>query len=97
MCEDMAVAGRSLDADVVEQLRGRLADLRASESVHDLLVGSPTLGEAPDPLVTVNLTRGWVIVASPNMRQLPSDRSGRVDWSRVHRLQIKRIARAEDD
>jgi hypothetical protein len=90
MCEDETVALRSLDGDVVVQLHGRLADMRAAESVAALVLATALVG-LPTPSVTVDLAHGWVMVCRPNHPATPT-RNGEVAWDLVHRLMVVSVS-----
>jgi toxin HigB-1 len=95
MCEDAQVAAEVFDEVVVEQLKSRLADLRAVDFIEDLVVGSPAMTGGPAPRVTVELAQGYVMVLVPNHPDPPRSEGGSVDWHRVRRLQLIDIARSE--
>jgi hypothetical protein len=93
VCEDDTVAAAAFDAPVVAQLKARLADLRAAESIHDLLIGNPRILPGDNPRVAVSLADGYALVATPNHRVTPLASDGTVDWRRVRRLQLLEITR----
>jgi hypothetical protein len=93
LCEDMHVAAQALEAEVVDQLKARLADLRAANAADDLLVASPELVLGSAPTVTVELARGWVMVIQPNHRRVPEGDTGGIDWTRVRRVRVLEITR----
>lgn len=90
ICEQEDVASRSLDPVVVEQLVSRLADLRAAESLADLLAGSPTLAQDQATL-TIDLSKGFQMKLKINHQTLPVDGGGRLAKARVRRLQVVEI------
>jgi hypothetical protein len=93
VCEDDTVAAAAFDAPVVEQLKARLADLRAAESIYDLLIGDPLILPGGNPRVAVGLADGYALIATPNHRATPLAPDGAVDWRRVRRLQLLEIMR----
>jgi hypothetical protein len=93
LCEDTAVAQGELDGAVVEQLQARLADLRAADSVDDLVVGVRRPVDASATSVTLDLSQGYGIVCQVNHPTVPVDSDGNVAWARVRRLLITGISR----
>ena len=89
-CEDGGIAAKDYNDLVVAQLQARLADLRAAESIHDLLAGNPRTHSGQ---VLIEIADGFVLVAKPNHRVVPLAGDGTVDWARVRRLQILGISR----
>ena len=92
VCEDTAVARRSLDAPVAEQLRGRLADLRAADNVAELPLETTLTLVDGAATVTVDLSQGYRMVLTSNHPTPPSDVE--IDWRRVRRLQVMAIERS---
>jgi toxin HigB-1 len=92
LCENGARAKRDLGLQMAEQLRGRLADLRAAMSVKDLVVGRPReVDGMPKSHIAVDLYEGYHIVSCANHNSIPILESGDVDWSKVTRIKILRI------
>ena len=95
LCENEAKATQDLGGRVAQKLRRRLADLRAATSVNDLVAGRPReLEGVPHRNLGVNLSEGSRIVFCANHNTIPVLPSGEVDWSRVSRVKILRIERA---
>lgn len=93
ICEDENVARDEFGAGVAEQLKGRLADLRAANTVHDLVVGNPTIVPGAAPQMMIDLPDEYKLVARPNQRNLRADEDGIIDWRRVRRLLVVGISR----
>ena len=89
MCEDEVVAADTLGRPVAERLRARLADIRAAESVADLVVGADLLDDPPT--LTLGLPSGYKVVCRPNDQAIPTHHDGTVAWDRVRRLQVVEI------
>lgn len=90
ICEEREVASRSLDRAVVDQLVSRLADLRAADSLADLVAGNPVLAQDQTTL-TLDLSDGFRMSLRVNHQTLPIDAEGVLVRERVSRLQIMEI------
>ncbi len=90
ICEDGNVGAEVFDGSVVEHLRARLADLRAAETIRDLVVGSPEVFDSP-PRVLIDLGDRHLACAV-NHATVPRNEDGSVDWQRVRRLRVTGIA-----
>jgi hypothetical protein len=91
-CEDEAVARKTYEPEVVEQLKGRLADLHAAKSVYDLVAGR--LQFAPGGRsVRLSLTADYELVCKVNHGVAPRDEHGTIDWAQVSRIKIMAIER----
>jgi proteic killer suppression protein len=91
ICEDDQAAARRFDEMTVRALHARLADLRAAETVRDLIAGSPEF--SPDqPMLTLDVVGGCYLVCRA---YLPLDKRSRrrIDWDIVRRIQVIEIRR----
>lgn len=95
ICEDEDVAAERFDPRVVGSLKRRLADLRAADSVDDLVAGHPRLASDPYPAVSLDLACGYELVCHVNHPnpQVGADRQ--LSWPSVRRLQVTAIAKKE--
>ena len=93
ICEDETEPADEFDAGVAKQLKGRLADLRAANTVHDLVVGNPTIVPGAAPQMTIDLPDGYKLVARPNHHNIRAEEDGSIDWRRVRRLLVVGISR----
>jgi hypothetical protein len=93
MCEDVAVAADELGVPVAARLKARLADIRAAESVADLVL-DVTLTDEP-PTVTLGLSGVYLILCRTNHHEQPRNADGSVAWERVSRLQVIQIGKEE--
>ena len=92
LCESAAKADRHFGAGVAQNLRRRLADLRAATTVKDLIAGRPReLEGARRRCFAVDLSESSRLVFCANHRVMPTLRSGDVNWSRIRRVKILRI------
>jgi len=94
ICEDDAVAVKELGSPAAEALRQRLADLRAAESIRDLLVGNPRTSGAENATLTIDLTAAARTIWSQNHTTPPRTSLGDIDWERTGRVRLVEIAKA---
>jgi hypothetical protein len=94
LCEDLSVAQDVVGMAVADQLRARLADLRAADNVEEFMgLGIPGVGPPDGGLLTVELSQGYRIVMKSNHdvgRRSPDHTE---EWRRVRRVQILSIDR----
>jgi hypothetical protein len=93
-CEDPDRKFTSAKPEVIEQLKGRLADLRAANSPLDLLAGSPKLISDKPPRVILQLAQGYELICTVNQEKPRVDNSGKIIWEYVRRLQVASIKEA---
>ncbi len=94
LCESETKAQRDLGVRIANDLKRRLADLRAATSVKDLVAGQPReLDGTRSRYFAVDLCEGYHIVFCANHTTVPELESGGVDWSRVSRVKILEIER----
>jgi hypothetical protein len=95
ICECEAYARLQLGPTVAEVLKHRLADLRASKSVADLVAGSPRfLNSTIDhKYMSIDVSDGYVIVFCANHTKQPVSTDGKFEWINVSRIKILKIER----
>lgn len=93
ICEDEAKAAQHFHPEVVASLKRRLADLRAADSVDDLIAGRPRLTSDHSPVIRLALVDEYELVCQMNHPNPPLDADGKLDWSRVRRLKVTLIAK----
>ncbi len=86
LCESSVKANRELGIDVANELRRRVADLRAATSVRDLLIGAPR--EIQEDQIALDLGPSFQITFCANHNTAPKLESGAIDWSKVARVKI---------
>lgn len=92
LCEKEDKARHELGPDVARKLKHRLADLRAAESVKDLVAGRPRETESANPgCFVVDLADGFRLAFCANHNNVPLLPTGKVDWAAVNRVRILRI------
>lgn len=93
ICESESNANRTLGADVASKLKARLADIAAAEHADELVLGSPKkLDGALHGHLSLELGVKISILLAINHPRPPTDASGKIEWSRVRRLKVIRIA-----
>lgn len=90
-CEEEKAAVNKFGGTLASELRARIADLRAADSVADLVAGSPTFTGGDEPSMTVLVSDSLELVFRPNHVNNPHNATGALDWSRVRRLKLVRI------
>ena len=92
ICEHGATAKDELGAEVAEVLRSRLADLRASTSIDDLIVGNPhALEFGGITYFIVDLCQGYQVILKANHPENPLTDSSQIDWAKVSRVKVTHI------
>jgi len=86
LCESSLQANRKLGVDIANELRRTVADLRASTSVRDLLVGAPR--ETQEDKIALDVGTSFQITFCANHNTVPKLESGAIDWSKVSRVKI---------
>jgi toxin HigB-1 len=89
LCESSAKANRKLGVDIANELRRRVADLRAATSARDLLIGAPREIQANQ--ITLDVGPCFKITFCANHNTIPKLESGAIDWSKVSRVKILAI------
>lgn len=95
VCEDESRARAWLEADVVEALKHRLADLLAATTGKDIIAGRPSTFGSEGECMSVDLGAARKLVFVANHVKKPLDASKRVDWSKVTRIKFLRIESAD--
>jgi hypothetical protein len=90
ICESEHRAKQELGAKVAEQLKRRLADLRAALSIDELPVAKPRKASGT---CIFDLPEGYQLIVAPNHPRNPILSSGAVNWAEVTRIRIIRIER----
>lgn len=94
ICENEDYAKQVLKPLVAEILKHRLADLRAATSIRDLVAGRVhQVEDINNHHMIVGLRDNHRIVLCANHPKNPTDKDGRIDWSRVSRIKVLGIGR----
>ena len=70
------------------QLKRRLADIQAVETIDELPVAKP---KKTSNNCMIDLSGGFQLVATAGHAEIPTLSSGRIDWGNVKRLKLLRI------
>jgi len=98
MCEDLNVAEDVLGTPVADQLKARLADMRAADNVEEFVgLGIPSVVPRESGTVTVELSQGYRIVMRSNHQPGRRSHERAEDWRLVRRVQVLSIDRTQDD
>ena len=95
VCEDESRARAGFDADVVEALKHRLADLLAATTGKDIIAGHPNAFGSDGECMSVDLGTARKLIFVANHVKKPLDATKRVDWSKVTRIKFLRIENAD--
>ena len=97
LCEDAEAAELALGGSVAQELRKRLADIRAAAVVDELPVGNVTLrGTGVDGTVRIDLGGRAALELVPNHPTQRLTTQCAVEWGRVSRLKVVRIGTLDD-
>jgi hypothetical protein len=91
LCEDKSIAERKLGVASAGRLIRRLADLRAADSLADILAGGLVQYLWPETSELSFGLNGSRLVLRVNHHVVPVDDLGDIDWKRVTRVKIVRI------
>lgn len=96
LCTDESISEQALGVRAAEALRNRLDDIRAAESVYDLLAGQPQPGKHNGAdCYRLHLGDDIWLTAVPGHVTPRVDGAGNADWGRVRRLRIVAVGRLE--
>ncbi len=96
ICEKEASAVDAFGVAGVGALKRRLADLRAANSVEDLVAGRPTQLDGADAgQLSIPLTKNLRMVLSANHPHNPTTENGDINWAQVRRVKLQRIERPD--
>lgn len=87
MCEDLNIAQDVIGMSVADQLRARLADMRAADNVEELLGLGVTGVRIESNRLTVELAQGYRIVLRSN-HEVGRRGPERPEWRNVRRVQV---------
>lgn len=92
LCENEELMEERYGPEITKALMRRLADLRASTSLSDLVLGDPrdvpgTNGRSK----TIEIASGYRLVIRANHAKNPTLSDGATDWQRVSHVQVMSI------
>lgn len=92
VCEERNFAIQKLGENVAAKLRHRLADLRAAESIYDIMAGNPRIiNDGDASKIRINLTKNCFVLFCGNHVNNPRKNTDEIDWLRVRRIKILEI------
>jgi hypothetical protein len=95
ICEHKEVASATLGDEIADDLKRRLADLRAAKSIEDLIAGNPIIiNNQEGSYLVIHLKGRSQIVLAPNHVNNPPLETGEIDWTSVTRLKVVQIGGA---
>ncbi|MCH4582657.1 hypothetical protein QCN28_21815 [Bordetella bronchiseptica] len=88
-CSDEAYAAETLDSAVVEALKRRISDIRAADSIDDILAGQPRSGSYMGvECYFVDLAAGYQLIVKPAHSKPRVKADGSVDWDSIRRIKV---------
>ena len=92
LCSDDLIADQKLGICIAEALRNRLNDIRAADSVHELLAGRPRAARYGDQdCYRLDIGDEAWLTLIPNHIKPRLDADGRPDWDRVRRVRVMEV------
>ena len=89
LCDDESIAAERLGVDAADYLRRRLADIRAADSIDDLIAGDPRKGTFGNrDCVRLDLASAFELIVVPNHVPPRNDADGTTAWNRVRRVRV---------
>ena len=67
----------------------RLSDLRAAETINDIIAGNPTKISTSE--ISINLDNNLKLIITANHTSNPINNNAEIDWNRVSRIKITGI------
>jgi hypothetical protein len=89
LCEHRAAAEKVLGAKVARQLRARLADLYAANSITEIVAGLPM--PTGRGTFVIFLEPPHKIVLEPTMKPIPKTTEGKTDWGAIESFSITAV------
>jgi hypothetical protein len=87
-CEDPDFADAQLGQEAAQEFIDRLADLRAAESLADVVVGRSRVISASEPAFGISIGSSNLLIAEVANRPIPQTTDGHVDCQKVWRLKL---------
>lgn len=89
LCIDESIADQTLGTSAAEALHNRLDDIRAADTVHELLAGRPQAAQFGDQdCYRLEIGDGTWLTFVPNHIKPRVDANGRADWGKVRRVRV---------
>lgn len=90
LCENEEKAKIKFGPHIAQNLKKRLADLRAATNIYDVVAGNPQTFGKNKSQMQIELSNGFQIILSANHPVNPMN-DGSVDWHNVSRIKVVRI------
>ena len=87
ICEDESLASKALGPVAAEALKNRLSDIRAADTIHEILAGRPHAGGSMDRY-RFELADGYHLTVLPNHAPPRNNAAGTTDWECVRRVRV---------
>lgn len=92
LCENEELMAKRFGPEITMALMRRLADLRASTSLSDLVLGDPRdVPGTNSRFKTIEIAFGHRLVIRANHAKNPTLSDGKTDWRRVSHVQVMSI------
>jgi hypothetical protein len=89
LCDDESVAFQRLGTDAADALKHRLADIRAADSIDDVVAGRPQRGKYLDSdCIRFELAGSHQLTVVPNHAPPRNDAHGHTVWDKVRRVRV---------
>lgn len=89
LADDESMATGRLGVDAAEDLKQRLADILAADTIDDVLAGQPQKGRfLNSDCVRINLAGTFQLVVVPNHAPPRNEVDGTTAWNRVRRVRV---------
>jgi hypothetical protein len=93
VCLDADKAVGMMGEAAADDLRTRIADLRAATYLADLPpVGRPSIVDGDPPELHFELRDGWSLIMVVIQQTIPRTAAGDLDQARVHRARVDKVA-----
>lgn len=92
LCVDVSLADETFGTGAAEALRNRLSDIRAADSVLELLAGRPApVLHKEQHCYRLEIAVGVWLIMVPNHNKPRLDASGLPDWGRIRRVRVLEV------
>lgn len=88
ICEQPDIAEQELGTASQKLLQNRLSDIRAANSVLDLVVGNPRARPPAGSSYLINIGKEFTLELVPNHTTPRINAEGYVDWHKVRRIKL---------
>lgn len=93
VCENDLLAERKFGVEVAAVLRRRLADLRAANTLLDMVVGRPDLNGVTAQRIDISVGETHLMKSRIDHYSYSRTKDGAVNWKAVHRMKVVSVER----